>query len=76
MKITIDGLKKVLGPKELKNIKGGSGCGNLGLGTCGYRSGDGSFCACGIPQAEAQAEASLYNGYWCCDSCGSTGYCG
>ncbi|WP_083836489.1 hypothetical protein [Nitritalea halalkaliphila] len=61
---------EVLGRSQMKKITGGYGT----SGTCGW-SGMGGFC--GINKATAQALASQYPGTrWCCDSCGTTGYCG
>ena len=70
-KINLKGISEILSEKELKNVMGGSGS----SGTCGY--GGGSMGSqCGVSQAYAQQMQREFGGYWCCDSCGSTSYCG
>ncbi len=79
MKNSILGLSgvTVLSNEEQKMIKGG--------GTCGYRvtmaAGEGvdgttTLTVCGVGKSEAMAAMSLGSGHWCCDSCGSSSYCG
>ncbi len=36
---------------------------------------EGEF-GCGMPKDEAIREATAHQGNWCCESCGSTWYCG
>lgn len=51
----------------MRAIKGGSG-------TCGYKSPTGTV-KCGVSKAQAMHMATE-EGHWCCDSCGSSSYCG
>jgi hypothetical protein len=61
---------EVLGRSQMKKITGGYGT----SGTCGYRTSSGiSFC--GVNRSVAMTNAGS-GGNWCCDSCGSTSYCG
>ncbi len=43
-------------------------------GTCGWLSTSGTY-QCGVSKAEAQFMAEG-GGWWCCDSCSQTSYCG
>ena len=64
--------EKMLSHEELVSFRGGSG----DYGTCGWNGGGVSAPVCGISKSSAQALQAAYGGYWCCDSFGSTGYCG
>lgn len=66
--------RNILSKEQMRNIRGG--------GTCGYylQYEDGSYdFDCNKPKSEVD---HMFNGssavirYWCCDSCGSTFYCG
>lgn len=52
---------------QMKNIKGGSG-------TCGFSTSTGTV-GCGYSKAEALFMIQD-GGHWCCDSCGTSSYCG
>lgn len=61
---------------EMKSIRGGAG-------TCGvaiWSGGPGGswMTGCGMSKSEVMSFYSEYSGpkNWCCDSCGSTWYCG
>lgn len=58
---------RALNKSQMRGIKGGAG-------TCGYLSPTGTY-DCNVTRAQAQFMATE-KGHWCCDSCGSTGYCG
>ncbi|MDE6215721.1 TIGR04149 family rSAM-modified RiPP [Bacteroides sp.] len=58
---------KAINKKQMRAIKGGSG-------TCGYKSPTGTV-ECGVSKKHAQFMATP-DGYWCCDSCASSSYCG
>lgn len=58
---------KALNKKEMRAIKGG-------FGTCGYKSPTGKV-ECNVTKRQAMFMATQ-DGYWCCDSCGSSSYCG
>ena len=77
-RICLETLKKVLTPKEMKNVKAGSGGGGDGsYGTCGWsQSGESDSGTCGISKESAQSYHQMYGGWWCCDSCSTTSYCG
>ena len=88
-KINLSGLEKVLSPKEMKNVTGGSDppisdClhwTDHGTGTCGFKvvyGGGSCMYGCGMSQSEARdyAESGGGAGWWCCDHCGSSTYCG
>jgi hypothetical protein len=74
--------EKQLKPEELITLKGGFEVG----GTCGYHcwaNYNSSYQAseCGLSQSQVQGMISTYQSYdwscnWCCDSCGSSSYCG
>ncbi|MGN0048442.1 MAG: TIGR04149 family rSAM-modified RiPP [Bacteroides sp.] len=59
--------EKALSKEQLRSIKGGSG-------TCGYISPSGTV-ECNVSKEQAQFMATE-GGYWCCDSCYLTSYCG
>jgi len=67
-------LKKMnlLTSREMSDLKGS---GSYPSGTCGYYGSDGSI-ECGVNKAYAIYMADWTNGYWCCDSCAETSYCG
>ena len=58
---------KALSKNQMRAIKGGSG-------TCGYKSPTGTV-KCGVSKAQAMHMATE-EVHWCCDSCGSSSYCG
>lgn len=58
---------KALNKTQMRAIKGGAG-------TCGYLSPTGTR-QCGVTKAHAIHMATA-DGHWCCDSCGSSSYCG
>lgn len=74
MKTSFNELKtrNILSKEQMQNIKGG--------GTCGYAvwTGDSHIIACDVSKTEAQEMLNHFtnHGNWCCDSCGSTWYCG
>ncbi len=49
-------------------------------GTCGFRvpaqNGYSGYIDCNVSKEEALAWVNEYGGNWCCDSCGSSSYCG
>ena len=78
--ISLDMLKKVLKPHEMRNVLGGS---DETGGTCGFSgvekgNGPSEMCwkpICGISKDDAMGWQSYCGGNWCCDSCGQNGYC-
>ena len=54
---------------EMKTVVGGQM-----QATCGYKSSTGTV-GCGVSKAEALFMTEG-GGNWCCDSCGSSSYCG
>ena len=56
---------------EMRTITGGYGTGN-----CGWSGGSGWDGGCDYDQATAMDFQATWGGYWCCESCGSTSYCG
>jgi hypothetical protein len=60
---------EVLERSQMKKITGG-----YGSGTCGYRD-PGGYTVCNISKSQATSYVSQYGGNWCCDSCGSAGWC-
>jgi len=73
-KISFSGLKKVMSPKEMKNITGGSdgSCAAIGLEVNGERQ-----CFCNLTRAEAEHMGSCSGCNWCCDNChGASWYSG
>lgn len=74
MKTSFKNFRNGLSNEDMKKITGGYG----GGGTCGYSvtiAGE-SFTDCGVSKATATGMASTWGGYWCCDSCGQSSYCG
>ncbi len=77
MKISFNELKarNILSKVQMQHVRGGSS------GTCGYmgpKVGGKSTIICGISKEEAMfwfGEGGD-GAHWCCDSCGSTSYCG
>jgi hypothetical protein len=65
-----------LSAEELKHVKGGTG------GTCGFiRPGstegvNNPVVNCSVSKEYALSQVSQYGGNWCCESCGSSSYCG
>jgi len=57
----------VLSKEEMSGVKGG--------GTCGYKGADGTII-CGISKAGALFMLTDKGDRWCCDSCGTSSYCG
>ena len=81
-KINLRGLQEKLSASELKNILGGSDpfqC-NITTGTCGVNYPLKPLCGCErdfvwkMAGCDENGENCQYN--WCCDSCGSSSYCG
>ena len=76
--ISMDVLKKVLNPYEMRNVLGGSGQDDdddpFTPGTCGHFSGGDGVCC--ISKSDALDLFAQWGGNWCCDSCGGTFYCG
>lgn len=74
MKISFNELKErnILSKVEMQNVKGG--------GTCGFAvwTGDSYIIDCTTSKQDAihMVEHFTGHGNWCCDSCGSTWYCG
>lgn len=62
---------KALTKSQMRNIKGGVKTGN-----CGYHNTTTDTVHCNISKEEALSGVKDGNGYWCCDSCGSSSYCG
>jgi len=56
----------VLRKDQMKDIKGG--------GTCGFKSSTGTV-GCNVSKAGA-LHMVADGGYWCCESCGISSYCG
>ena len=74
-KISLKGISEILSEKELKNVMGGcSPYDGFHGGTCGWH-GQGSTI-CGVSKGVALDYYSTFGGNWCCDSCGSSSYCG
>jgi hypothetical protein len=74
-------LEKVLRNEELLNLKGGVQDPIGGPGTCGYNVwAYGHWAAeCNVNYATVQRIIQVWgaeNVWWCCDSCGSSSYCG
>ena len=80
-----------LSDNEMKNVVAGYGdgygdggghiivwiCGNGGSGTCGWRSAvEGGECVCSISESNAKQLLKDKGGWYCCDSCDLTPYCG
>ncbi|MHA7131779.1 hypothetical protein [Algoriphagus namhaensis] len=61
---------EILERSQMKKITGGYGS----SGTCGFITADGSSF-CGVSKSVAISNAGQ-GGNWCCDSCGSSSYCG
>ena len=73
-RISINGLKKILGGREIKNVTRGSGT----CGSSGNKNHWSEMCwdpKCGVSRDDAMARQSACGGNWCCDSCGQNGYC-
>jgi hypothetical protein len=60
--------RNLLSIESMSTIRGGS------VGTCGFWSSSGEI-ACNVSMDDALA-AVAGGGYWCCDSCASSSYCG
>lgn len=72
MKIKVKNFENLLSQDEMKTVVGG-----YGGGTCGWDGGSySSGPYCGYPKSYVTYWASIYGGHWCCDSCGSSSYCG
>ena len=75
--ISLDVIKNVLKPHQLRNVLGGCG-GN----SCGSKSSSGQV-RCNISRTEAIFWAACQDiengtncdGNWCCDNCGTASYC-
>lgn len=71
---------EVLTREQMRNVLGGYIPEEQG--TCGYIliGVNYNYSQCNVSKstAKSQAEAAdgYTHGYWCCDSCGSTSYCG
>lgn len=72
--------ENLLTKEQMKNVKGGSG-------TCGYMvtipasyddptMGYVTLIDCNVSKRDALSMVSLGSGWWCCDSCSTTSYCG
>lgn len=76
-KINMKSVFEILSEKEMKNVMGGSG-----TGTCGWSGNPNAyfeiltFPQCGLSKEEALRYFNDFGGNWCCDSCGSSTYCG
>lgn len=58
-----------LDKNQMRAIKGGHG-------TCGYLTSSGTY-NCGVTKDQAlHMTMNGTDGYWCCDSCAATRYCG
>ena len=64
---------KVMKNEDLVNLRGGT-YGSYNWGTCGAKSPSGSII-CGVTKEQALWWAGP-DGWWCCDSCSSSTYCG
>ena len=75
-KFSLGKASNFLSEAEMMRVTGGysSGCMSFTFGTCGWNGP--SACMCGVDKSTAQQYADWYGGNWCCDSCGSTSYCG
>ena len=62
----------VLQRSQMAGIYGGSGA----SGTCGWDGGNLTSPFCGISRKAAKDNAAEHGGYWCCDNCSTTSYCG
>lgn len=67
-------LKTGLSDLALANVEA-LASGEFNEGTCGY-SPDGSIGMCNIRKDHVLELYYSFGGYWCCDSCSSTRYCG
>lgn len=61
--------KNLLNAEQMKRVSGG------GTGTCGFWNPDTGSSGCKMSKAEALFMRDG-TGYWCCDSCDETSYCG
>lgn len=69
--------EKALSAEETKLLKGGVE--EEGGGSCGYtytNSTGGTVTFCATNRAFAKSTAEANGGWWCCDSCSTTSYCG
>lgn len=64
--------RNILSREQMQTVKGG--------GTCGFAvwTGDSYIIGCSTSKSEAIDMFNHFTGHgnWCCDSCGSTWYCG
>ena len=57
-----------LSKSHMSVVKGGGTCGNFNL-----KSGT---VACTVRKSIGLSGVEVHSGYWCCDSCSTTSYCG
>lgn len=79
-RISLGVVSKFLTEQQMKGVKAGYGYGEKKpwpgqkTGTCGWRSGGDIICC--ASQEEVFRLYDEWSGNWCCDSCGTTTYCG
>ena len=66
--------RNLLSSESMSSIRGGRMALQNGTGTCGFKTLTGTV-GCGVSKAVALFMIEE-GGYWCCDSCGSSSYCG
>ena len=69
-KISLKNMSGILTDNEMKFVTGG-----YGSGTCGW-SIDHNLGICGVSKDTALELYYSFGGWWCCDHCSSTPYCG
>ena len=77
-KISLDLLKIILTPREMKNVLGGSDPDDCewSPGTCGWSLGFGTgYYTCNASKAYVTCMYAEFGGNWCCDNCDSASYC-
>ena len=66
----------LLSKEQMKNVKGGGTCGYFYWGTDEVSTDQFPVSDCGVSKSQAMGLAGANGGWWCCDSCGTTSYCG
>lgn len=66
--------RNLLSIEAMSEIKGGQAAYANGTGSCGYKTKSGTI-GCGVSKDVAMFMIEE-GGHWCCDSCGSSSYCG
>lgn len=69
----------LLSKEQMRSVKGGQQqgtCGFFYMGTDEVSTQQFPVSRCGVSKSVAMNMATHFGGRWCCDSCGSTSYCG